>query len=238
MSGGVVLMRMASIIRSRETLFGDFIFRYHPTYKNVARFYTPQDEPSIEGGDVHMLSKDTVAIGLSQRTTPNAAETVARRLMCEETGIRRVIAVDIPKIRAFMHLDTIMTMADRDTFVVHPHAASEMHFYVMTVDGYKLNIREDARPMQDVMRDALGVDRVRLIECGGGSAIDAAREQWNDGANTLCVRPGAVITYSRNYVTNRILRDAGIEVYEIPSAELSRGRGGPRCMSMPFWRDD
>ncbi len=235
--GGVILSRMANVVRCRETLFGDFIFRYHPVYAGIPRFHTPKDEPSIEGGDVHVLNDDTIVIGMSQRTTPYAAETVARRMLGEETGIRRVIAVDIPKVRAFMHLDTVMTMADRDTFIIHPNIASEMRFFILTMDGYKLKIEQDARPMRDVMRDALRVDKVRLIECGGGSVIDAAREQWNDGANTLCVRPGEVITYSRNYVTNRILRDEGITVYEIPSAELSRGRGGPRCMSMPFWRD-
>ncbi len=84
----------------------------------------------------------------------------------------------------------------------------------------------------------LGLDRVQLIRCGGSSQIAAEREQWNDGSNTLCIAPGAVVVYDRNYVTNQILEDSGIRVLKMPSAELSRGRGGPRCMSMPLWRDE
>ena len=130
-----------------------------------------------------------------------------------------------------------MTMVDVDTFVVHPNILSNMRCFLLTKEDNRLVIREQLRPLSDVFSEVLKQDHVRFIECGGQSAIDAAREQWNDGANTLCVAPGEVITYSRNYVTNRILRENGITVHEIPSAELSRGRGGPRCMSMPFVRE-
>ncbi len=236
-SDGVLISRMANEVRRRETLFAKYIFKYHPVYKWAPKYHDRTDVHSLEGGDCLVLSPETVAFGMSQRTSAQAVELAANRLIGERTGIRQILAVDIPKVRAFMHLDTVMTMVDLDTFVVHPNILRTMRAFRLTKpDGKRLRIEEDARPLKDVFSDAL--DRsIRFIECGGASEIDAAREQWNDGANTLCVAPGEVITYSRNYVTNRILRENGITVHEIPSAELSRGRGGPRCMSMPFVRE-
>lgn len=234
---GVLISRMANEVRARETLFSKYIFKYHPVYKWVTKYHDRRDTHAIEGGDCLVLSHDTVAFGMSQRTDPQAVELVANRLIGERTGIRQVLAIDIPKLRAFMHLDTVMTMVDVDTFVVHPNILRSMHCFLLTKKDNRLVIREQTRPLVEIFSEILGVERVRFIECGGSSEIDAAREQWNDGANTLCVAPGEVITYSRNYVTNRILRENGIKVHEIPSAELSRGRGGPRCMSMPFIRE-
>ena len=236
-SDGVLISRMANEVRRRETLFAKYIFKYHPVYKWVPKYHDRTDVHSLEGGDCLVLSPETVAFGMSQRTSAQAVELAANRLIGERTGIRQILAVDIPKVRAFMHLDTVMTMVDVDTFVVHPNILRTMRAFRLTKpDGRRLRIEEDVRPLKDVFSDALGRD-IRFIECGGASEIDAAREQWNDGANTLCVAPGEVITYSRNYVTNRILRENGITVHEIPSAELSRGCGGLRCMSMPFVRD-
>ena len=234
---GVLISRMANEVRRRETLFAKYIFKYHPVYKWVPKYHDRTDVHSLEGGDCLVLSPKVVAFGMSQRTSAQAVELAANRLIGERTGIRKVLAVDIPKVRAFMHLDTVMTMVDVDTFVVHPNILRTMRaFQLSKPDGKHIRIEEDARPLVEVFSDALE-RKIRFIECGGTSEIDAAREQWNDGANTLCVAPGEVITYSRNYVTNRILRENGITVHEIPSAELSRGRGGPRCMSMPFVRE-
>ena len=234
---GVLISRMANEVRRRETLFAKYIFKYHPVYKWVPKYHDRTDVHSLEGGDCLVLSPEVVAFGMSQRTSAQAVELAANRLIGERTGIRTVLAVNIPKVRAFMHLDTVMTMVDVDTFVVHPNILHTMRAYRLTKpDGTHIAIEEDPRPLVDVFSDTLG-RKIRFIECGGASEIDAAREQWNDGANTLCVAPGEVVTYSRNYVTNRILRENGITVHEIPSAELSRGRGGPRCMSMPFVRE-
>ena len=236
-SDGVLISRMANEVRRRETLFAKYIFKYHPVYKWVPKYHDRTDVHSLEGGDCLVLSPDTVAFGMSQRTSAQAVELAANRLIGERTGIKQVLAVDIPKVRAFMHLDTVMTMVDVDTFVVHPNILRTMRaFRLSKPDGKRLRIEEYQRPVKEAFSEALGRP-IRFIECGGTSEIDAAREQWNDGANTLCVAPGEVITYSRNYVTNRILRENGITVHEIPSAELSRGRGGPRCMSMPFVRE-
>ena len=235
--GGVLLFRMANEVRRRETLFGKYIFKYHPLYGGVDTWYDRSDPFYMEGGDVEVLNPATLAIGLSQRTDPRAVEVAAKRLLSGDSGFERLLVIDIPKTRAFMHLDTVMTMVDVNKFMLHPNIRESIRLYSIVLRNGKLKFTEETRPMDQVFADYLDMDEVTLIECGGGSVIDAAREQWNDGANTLAVAPGEVITYSRNYVTNRILRENGVTVHEIPSAELSRGRGGPRCMSMPFERE-
>ena len=236
-AGGVCVSSMANAVRARETLFGQYLFTHHPRYKNTPMLHARTDPFSIEGGDVLVLSPEVVAIGISQRTDPHAVEALAQRLICEETGILRVLAIDIPKTRSYMHLDTVMTMVDTDKFTIHPSILPAVRTFSLTKRNGALVIEPQKRKLAEVLADALKVDRVTMIHCGGASAIDAAREQWNDGTNTLAVAPGEVIAFSRNYVTNSILRDNGVVVHEIPSAELSRGRGGPRCMSMPLWRE-
>ena len=236
-AGGVCVSSMANAVRARETLFGQYLFTHHPRYNNTPMLHARTDPFSIEGGDVLVLSPEVVAIGISQRTDPHAVEALAQRLICEETGILRVLAIDIPKTRSYMHLDTVMTMVDVDKFTIHPSILPAVRTFSLTKRNGALVIEPQKRKLAEVLADALNVDRVTMIHCGGASAIDAAREQWNDGTNTLAVAPGEVIAFSRNYVTNSILRDNGVIVHEIPSAELSRGRGGPRCMSMPLWRE-
>jgi arginine deiminase len=138
-----------------------------------------------------------------------------------------------------MHLDTVLTMVDRDKFTVHPNIRGDMEVYVLELgEGGHLSIHEERAPLEHILMEHLHLDRVTLIPCGGGNIVDAAREQWNDGSNTLCIAPGKVIVYDRNYITNEILKKHGITVIEMPSSELSRGRGGPRCMSMPLEREE
>ena len=234
---GVCISSMANTVRARETLFGQYLFTKHPVYQNTPMRHARTDPFSIEGGDVLVLSERAIAVGISQRTDPHAVEALAERLIGVETGITRVLAIDIPKTRAFMHLDTVMTMVDRDKFTIHPAILPMLRTFSLTKRQGALNIALDQHTLAESLADALALDQVTMIPCGGGSVIDAAREQWNDGTNTLAVAPGEVIAFSRNYVTNGILRDNGVVVHEIPSAELSRGRGGPRCMSMPLWRE-
>ena len=234
---GVCISSMANAVRARETLFGQYLFTKHPVYQNTPMRHARTDPFSIEGGDVLVLSDRVIAVGISQRTDPHSVEALAERLIGEETGITRVLAIDIPKTRAFMHLDTVMTMVDRDKFTIHPAILPMLRTFSLTKKQGALNIALEQHTLAETLADALDLDRVTMIPCGGGSVIDAAREQWNDGTNTLAVAPGEVIAFSRNYVTNGILRDNGVTVHEIPSAELSRGRGGPRCMSMPLWRE-
>ena len=240
---GVLLHRMHYPTRRRETLYADYIFRYHPDFAGlVPRYYDRDMHASIEGGDVLVLSEDTVAIGISQRTSPDGIEGAGRNLFRDpESKIRRVLAFDIPRCRAFMHLDTVFTQIDRDKFTIHPAILGPLTVYELTpgpADKGGLSIRQIDTDLASILAEALGVDKVELILCGGGDLIAAAREQWNDGSNTLCIAPGKIVVYERNDITNKILKDKGLQVLEIPSAELSRGRGGPRCMSMPLVRDE
>ncbi len=234
---GVSIHRMHAATRARETLFARYIFRHHPLYRGTPLWYDPAADASVEGGDVLVLSPRVTAVGISQRTRPWAIELLAKKLLWEG-GFEKILAIDIPKNRAFMHLDTVFTMVDRDKFTMHPNIAGELRVFVLERghDGH-LAITEEREDLETLLREHLELDRVTLIPCGGGSVIDAAREQWNDGSNTFCIAPGKVIAYSRNEVTNRAMEEAGVEVLTIPSSELSRGRGGPRCMTMPLVRE-
>ncbi len=237
---GVSLHRMYSVTRNRETIYSDFVLHYHPDYAGKVPFYYTPDTPfSLEGGDILNLSADTIAVGISQRTMPEGIERLAKNIFADDSReIQRVLAVDIPAKRAFMHLDTVLTQADRDKFVVHPSILEQIDLFELTAGaGGRLNIRRLDCSLERALSDALCVEHVNLLCCGGDDRIASQREQWNDGSNTLCLRPGTVIAYDRNYVTNQLLEDAGIEVLKIPSGELSRGRGGPRCMSMPLRRE-
>jgi len=238
---GVGVNRMFSVTRCRETIYADYIFRYHPDFKDVTRYYNRQNPFHIEGGDVLNLNDKTLAIGISQRTEPDAIELLAKQIFnCADATINTVLAIRIPESRAFMHLDTVFTQIDYDKFTVHPGILGPLEVYQITA-GKSPNdviIVQRNETLETVLAEVLGVPRVTLIKCGGGDHITAEREQWNDGSNTLCIAPGTVVVYERNNVTNAILRDNGLTVLEIPSSELSRGRGGPRCMSMPLWRED
>ena len=236
---GVSLNAMYSPTRRRETIYGQYILKYHPDFAGQVPFYYRREDPfSIEGGDILNLSPRLLAVGISQRTTPEAIEILARNIFRDETAeIRTILALDIPNLRAFMHLDTVLTQVERDTFTVHPEILSSLRVYRMTSAGRdSLQVTERTGTLEEILAGEMGLPRVKLIRCGGGDRVASEREQWNDGSNTLCIAPGKVVVYDRNYVTNAILRDNGIQVLEMPSSELSRGRGGPRCMSMPLRR--
>lgn len=237
---GVSLHHMYSVTRSRETIYSDYFLHYHPEFAGQVPFYYTPDEPfSLEGGDILNLSAETIAVGISQRTMPEAVERLAQNIFRDEAAqIRRVLAFDIPSTRAFMHLDTVLTQIDRDKFLVHPNILERLQIFELT-PGKRgaVKVRRLDESAEAILAEAVGVDRVQLLQCGGGDQIAAQREQWNDGSNALCLRPGTVIAYDRNYVTNDMMEEAGIRVLRIPSGELSRGRGGPRCMSMPLVRE-
>ena len=236
---GVSLNAMYSPTRRRETIYGQYILKYHPDFAGQVPFYYRREDPfSIEGGDILNLSPRLLAVGISQRTTPEAIEILARNIFRDETAeIRTILALDIPNLRAFMHLDTVLTQVDRDTFTVHPEILGSLRVYRMTSGGRdSLQVTERTGTLEEILAEEMGLTRVKLIRCGGGDRVASEREQWNDGSNTLCIAPGKVVVYDRNYVTNAILRNNGIQVLEMPSSELSRGRGGPRCMSMPLRR--
>ena len=236
---GVSIHKMHTATRNRETLFGKFIFAHHPVYRNAPQWYDRGETTSLEGGDILVLSPKVLAVGISQRTREDSIDTLAQTVLSQSKTFRKVLAFNIPKTRSFMHLDTVFTMVDYDKFTVHPNILSSITVFVMELDeNGKMQIRQEDGRLEDILKEHLELDSVTLIPCGRGSEIDAAREQWSDGSNTLALAPGEVVVYSRNYVTNRSLEEAGVRIHVIPSAELSRGRGGPRCMSMPLWRDD
>ena len=237
---GVFLNRMRFPTRRRETIYAEYIFNYHPDFSRIHRYYNRDDHASIEGGDVLNLTEDTIAIGISERTSPDAIESVAGRLFSDpEAAVRTVLAFSIPSSRAFMHLDTVFTQIDQDKYIVHPAIIGPLTVYEIRPgekDPADLHIERIDPPLERILEKYTHTERVKLIHCGGDDMIAAAREQWNDGSNTLAIAPGRVVVYERNDVTNPILRDNGIEILEMPAAELSRGRGGPRCMSMPLFR--
>ncbi len=235
---GVSLHRMHTVTRNRETLFGKFIFKYHPLYKDAPKWYDRGESSSLEGGDILILSPEVIAVGISQRTEEDSIDKFAHTVLSISETFKKILAFDIPKTRSFMHLDTVFTMVDRDKFTVHPNILHEITVFVMELVDGRVSIREEQGRLEDILKRHLDLDSCTLIKCGSDSPIDAAREQWSDGSNTLAIAPGEVVVYERNYVTNRILEDHGITVHTIPCSELSRGRGGPRCMSMPFVRDD
>lgn len=237
---GINIHHMHTDARRRESLILRYIYRYSRDFAKEGdqQWYDLDDNFSIEGGDVLVLSKDMVAVGLSQRTTISGCENFARNLL-KNSDFKKVLAFDIPKSRAFMHLDTVFTMIDYDKFTIHPEIEGPLGVYEMTLDkNGELQFKALRDELHKILALELGVPAVQLIRCGGGDLLAAQREQWNDGSNTLCIAPGTVVTYERNYVTNELLEKAGIKVLRVPSAELSRGRGGPRCMSCPVNRDD
>ena len=237
---GVAINRMFSVTRCQETIFSRYIFRYHPEFAGKIRLYANGSEHySLEGGDVLNLSPEVIAIGISQRTTPEAIENITKQLFADEQAtIKTVLAMEIPCMRATMHLDTVLTQVDHDKFVVFPDMLESLRIFEITPAAKGgLHIRDKGGNLRDTLQFYLHEERVELIFCGGGDNVAAQREQWNDGSNTLCVAPGKVVAYNRNTVTNRIFEEHGITVLKIPSGELSRGRGGPRCMSMPLNRE-
>lgn len=238
--GGICVNHMRTKNRRRESLLMKYIHLYNRDVvsEGTPLWYEFGGPESLEGGDIMILNRETLIIGLSQRTTALGIQALAKRLL-GESGFRRIIVFDIPKRRAFMHLDTVFTMIDYDKFTIHSEILDAVGIYEihLTRDGEtEFNTITDA--MADMLKKILGVPAVKLIHVGGNDSMAAQREQWNDGTNTLCIEPGKIITYDRNYITNSVLESNGLEVITIPSAELSRGRGGPGCMSCAVNRDD
>ena len=236
---GVCLNKMYSVTRNRETIYAEYIFNYHPDFKDkIDKYYDRYNEFHIEGGDVLNLNSHTLAVGISQRTNANAIEELSKNLFSDpDCLIDTVLAFDIPNSRAFMHLDTVFTQIDYDKFTYHPGIMDTLSVYEITKNDDKINVVLKEGSLEEILEEYLGID-ITLIPCAGGDPIAAEREQWNDGSNTLCIAPGVVIVYDRNNITNQVLRDNCLKVLEMHGAELSRGRGGPRCMSMPLVRED
>ncbi|CAM9122557.1 arginine deiminase [Mycoplasma todarodis] len=233
--GGMSLHNMNRETRKREKLYYEIVFKFHPDFMDIDNHILPTSIGTMEGGDVLVISKETIFVGISERTTAKAAEELAEILFEKYDHLKRVIGIEIPHSHATMHLDTILTQMDKTLFSIDPDMYKENYtYYEITRDG--LEVFKNTHIL-NLLRKYVHPD-TEVIQVGGGDIVRAKREQWNDGANCLAIAPGKIVVYERNVITNALVAEAGVEVIAVPSSELSLGRGGPRCMSMPLERED
>ena len=236
---GMCVNSMNTFARERETVILKYIYDYHPVFNREAspRWYNYDRRHSLEGGDILVLSEEVVAVGCSERTSARGIEELAMNLFQNDGKIKEVMAIQIPFTRAYMHLDTVFTMIDYDKFTIYPGVEEKVRAFRLT-PGRTAPRVEPMGELKSALKESLKLPAIEFIQSGGGDEVTAAREQWNDSTNTLSIAPGMVVTYNRNEASNATLRKHGIEVVEIEGSELVRGRGGPRCMSMPLVREE
>lgn len=234
---GLALGTMFAPIRKRESEFMKLLWEHHPLLgKGTMNLcYTNQGPHTLEGGDVLVLSADALLVGCSQRTGVAGIELLVKNLFSKDSTIQHILVAQIPSMRAYMHLDTVLTMVDIDKCIVYPGVLEELSLSSVSRGANGAFEYRQEESLEKALSRYLK-HSVELIPGGGDDPTVAAREQWNDGMNTLALAPGKVIAYNRNEVTNRLLRKRGVQVLEIEAGELVRGRGGPRCMSMPLKR--
>lgn len=236
---GISLNNMKYVTRKRETIFAEFIFATHPDYKTTPHWFDRLDEGNIEGGDVFIYNKDTLVIGVSERTNKEAILTIAKKIKNnKEAKFKKIVAINVPPMPNLMHLDTWLTMVDKDKFLYSPNMLSVLKVWEIDLSK-EIEMVETNKPLADVLESIIGVKPVLIPIAGkGATQLDIDIETHFDGTNYLTIAPGVVVGYSRNIKTEAALRAAGVTVLSFEGNQLSLGMGSARCMSMPLVRED
>lgn len=237
---GITLHNMKYPTRKRETIFAQWIFNTHPEYKEVPKYIEERDgKLTIEGGDVFIYTDDVLAIGVSERTNMPAIKRIAKNIKNnKDCHFKKIVAINVPPMGNLMHLDTWLTMLDKDVFLYSGNIAGALKIWEIDLTKKEIEPKESKAKLADVLAKVVG-KKVKMVPIAGENAnqMDIDIETHFDGTNYLVIEPGVVVGYHRNRKTQAALEKVGVKVLSFNGNQLSLGMGSSRCMSMPLWRD-